>query len=81
MRSKDVLPFFLFLFLINLFFGCTSVSTFVDPDGKVWTASVSGNAESKMKAKANGDIEMSIKRKPILKLPDLKFDDLRFGDE
>ena len=70
-------------FLISLTLiltSCTSTGTFTDPDGNKWKTTVSGNAETKLKANKDGDIEMSIKRKPILKLPDLNIQDLKLDD-
>ena len=70
-----------YIFLLCLLMGCTSVGTYTDPDGRTWRTTVSGNAETKLKSKANGDLEMSIKRKPIVEIPDLDFDDLNLGDK
>ena len=70
-----------FLIVILFLSGCSSAGTFTDPEGRTWKTTVSGNAETKLKAKANGDLEMSIKRKPIMKLPDLNIKDLNLGDD
>lgn len=76
-RSKTCQIFFILILILPII-SCTSVGTFTDPQGQVWKTTVSGNAETKLKAK---DIEMSIKRKPILKLPDLNIKDLQLNDD
>lgn len=47
--------------------GCRTIGTFIDNRGDTWTASINGHGKATMK---DGDMEMTVEREKIIKLPD-----------